>query len=113
MADLTSEELEVEEFIDEMGSTKIVIKSTKFKSPFIVEKVRDGNSFFEVITKGKTASPIQGFFTSADTAKREVLKYIRSSKPSRSVRRDTYYEERHGNRLQSKSSDKSEQGSSN
>lgn len=75
-----------------------IITSPKFKIPFTIQKAPGGNMFFEVIAGSVKAKQINGFFTSAEEAKREVLKYIRQSPDTKAVRRDKNWKENHGSR---------------
>lgn len=92
------EEVKIEELDDVNGGHKTVITSTKFKEPFVIVHAGYNKNMFEVITTGKKASALNGFFTSAQDARKAVLRHIRMSKPSKSTERDRTWEKNHAAR---------------
>lgn len=88
--------MDVKEYIDENGSVKIEVTDDKFKKPFIISKMAEGNAFFEVTQGSVKAKTIHGMFTSPEEALQAVRAHIRKSPKSQAKRRDDNWERRHG-----------------
>lgn len=98
MPDQISEDVKITETLSPMGSPIIYIESSKFKVTFVISKESKNTSFFVVSTTSGKKPPINGFFTSIRDAKKEVLKYIKNSTPSKAVERDRKYKQRERDR---------------
>lgn len=83
--------------IIELDDGLFEIKSPKYKNSFKIVKA-PGTMFFEVNTGSVRAKMINGLFTSAEEAKREVLKYIRQAPKSKAKKRDETWERNHATR---------------
>jgi len=91
------EEVNISERLSEDNRVILTITSEKFKTKFIVSKRNDGFALFKVATEeGVLPKALSGSYTKLGLAKEDVLKYIKNSKPTKSVVRDKKYEKNHG-----------------
>ena len=88
MEEEPQEEIKFERSVDERQADMLLVHSTKFKQPFCIRVARSNFPYYEVITVGGAATPIKGYFTSIDFAKKEVIAYINRSPISKTIRRD-------------------------
>lgn len=88
MEDEPQEEINFERTTDFKGAEALRVTSTKMKQPFLIQVARNNFPYYEVITEGGSSTPIKGYFTSIEFAKKELVAHLKRANVSQAVRRD-------------------------